>query len=113
MTAITRSTASSKSRTTNEPQLKSDENLQLSRAKIASDGRTFSPSSTEGEAKFRFVSALKHGVDELMRNHGHGRGRASAEILRELADGSSPSEDEVRKIMSHHSVPWSRGHEQF
>lgn len=52
------------------------------------------PSATEEEAKTRFVSALGRGVDTLL-GLGHGRERASAELLREISDGCTPDEDEV------------------
>ncbi len=52
------------------------------------------PSTTEDEARKRFVSALSTGVDKLLER-GHGRDRASAELLNEIADGCSPDDNEV------------------
>lgn len=52
------------------------------------------PSSSEDEAKSRFVSALSSGVHSLIAR-GHGRARASAALLNEISDGCSPDEDEV------------------
>mmetsp|Transcript_27310 Transcript_27310/g.51602 ORF Transcript_27310/g.51602 Transcript_27310/m.51602 type:complete len:93 (-) Transcript_27310:1015-1293(-) len=56
--------------------------------------KPFPPSVSEEEAKTRFVSSLSNGVDTLL-DLGHGRDRASAELLNEIADGCSPNEDEV------------------
>ena len=61
------------------------------------------PSATEEEAKNRFVSAITKGVGTLL-DRGHGRERASAELLSEIADGCSPDEDEVGNFVS--SLPW-------
>lgn len=57
-----------------------------------------SPSSSEVEAKSRFVLALNKGVD-LLLDLGHGRERASTELL--TAIGSSPDESEVSKQVGH------------
>jgi len=59
-----------------------------------SSRRPMPPSATEEEARTRFASALSRGVDALLER-GHGRERASAELLNEIADGCSPNEDEV------------------
>jgi hypothetical protein len=56
------------------------------------------PSATEAEAKTRFVSALSKGVHTLLER-GHGRERASAELLNEIADGCAPDEEEVGHIV--------------
>eukprot|EP00584_Thalassiosira_punctigera_P001238 CAMPEP_0172527094 /NCGR_PEP_ID=MMETSP1067-20121228/1862_1 /TAXON_ID=265564 ORGANISM="Thalassiosira punctigera, Strain Tpunct2005C2" /NCGR_SAMPLE_ID=MMETSP1067 /ASSEMBLY_ACC=CAM_ASM_000444 /LENGTH=293 /DNA_ID=CAMNT_0013310759 /DNA_START=84 /DNA_END=965 /DNA_ORIENTATION=+ len=60
--------------------------------------KSFPPSATEEEAKTRFSSALTEGVDTLLER-GHGRERASAELLNEIADGCSPDEDEIFQTM--------------
>ena len=52
------------------------------------------PSSTEDEAKIKFISALEKGVDKLL-SRGHGRDRISEELLNEIANGCSPNENEV------------------
>ena len=52
------------------------------------------PSSTEDEAKSKFISALEKGVDKLL-SRGHGRDRISEELLNEIANGCSPNENEV------------------
>ena len=51
------------------------------------------PSATEEEAKRRFNLALTKGVETLL-GRGHGRGRASTELLNEIANGCSDSIDE-------------------
>eukprot|EP00571_Detonula_confervacea_P011375 CAMPEP_0172302956 /NCGR_PEP_ID=MMETSP1058-20130122/4589_1 /TAXON_ID=83371 /ORGANISM="Detonula confervacea, Strain CCMP 353" /LENGTH=302 /DNA_ID=CAMNT_0013013627 /DNA_START=28 /DNA_END=936 /DNA_ORIENTATION=+ len=56
------------------------------------------PSATDEVAKTRFASALSKGVDTLL-GRGHGRERASAELLNEIADGCTPGEDEVFQTM--------------
>jgi hypothetical protein len=57
------------------------------------------PSATEEEAKRRFNLALTKGVETLL-GRGHGRGRASTELLNEIANGCSNiiDEEEVRHI---------------
>ncbi|KAL7530632.1 hypothetical protein ACHAXR_003606 [Thalassiosira sp. AJA248-18] len=60
--------------------------------------QSFPHSATEEEAKTRFVSALTKGVDTLL-DRGHGRERAAAELLNEIADGCSPDEDEIFQTM--------------
>jgi hypothetical protein len=52
------------------------------------------PSATEEEAKTRYISALSNGVNKLLER-GHGRERASTQLLNEIADGCVPDEDEV------------------
>ena len=52
------------------------------------------PSALEEEAKTRLVSALSKGVHTLVER-GHGRERASTELLNEIADGCAPDEEEV------------------
>ena len=52
------------------------------------------PSSTEEEAKTKFTNALTSGVDSLIAT-GKGLDRVSVELLNEIANGCSPSEDEV------------------
>lgn len=61
------------------------------------------PSATEDEAKTRFVEALTKGVDVLLER-GHGRERASAELLNRLQTSSNsvynnPDEDEIFQTM--------------
>ena len=48
----------------------------------------------EEEAKRRFHLALTKGVETLFEQ-GHGRDRASTELLNEIANGCSPDEEEV------------------
>lgn len=60
--------------------------------------RSTRTSASEAEAKTRFVSALNKGVDTLL-DRCHGRERASAELLTEIADGCSPDEDEIFRTM--------------
>jgi hypothetical protein len=55
------------------------------------------PSATEEEAKTRYISALSNGVNTLLEQ-GHGRERASTQLLNEIADGCAPDEDEVGHI---------------
>ena len=90
---------------TNAPSLLSNKAappLRKDDARTASSSRkaaVLRPSATEEDAKSRFVSALANGVEALLER-GHGRERASAELLSEIADGCSPpDEDEVGKIM--------------
>ena len=52
------------------------------------------PSATEEEAKTRLDSALSKGVHTLLER-GHGRERASTELLNEISDGGAPDEEEV------------------
>ena len=61
---------------------------------------TLPPSATEEEAKRRFNLALTKGVETLL-GRGHGRGRASTELLNEIANGCSNiiDEEEVRHKM--------------
>jgi len=59
----------------------------------------FLPSISAKEAHARFFSAVSEGVDMLVREHGHGRDRATENLLNEFADGCSPSEQEVFKTM--------------
>lgn len=63
-----------------------------------SSRKSLPPSATEEEAKSRFVTALTEGID-VAQKRGHGRERASAELLTEIADGCSPDEDEVGNIV--------------
>lgn len=58
----------------------------------------FSPSASVEEAKSRFASALSSGVDKLM-GLGHGRERASKQILHEISADSSPDEEEVSRCL--------------
>lgn len=62
-----------------------------------------SPSSSEVEAKSRFVLALNKGVD-LLLDLGHGRERASTELL--TAIGSSPDESEIFQTMESFGISW-------
>eukprot|EP00573_Skeletonema_grethae_P006443 CAMPEP_0201695518 /NCGR_PEP_ID=MMETSP0578-20130828/7426_1 /ASSEMBLY_ACC=CAM_ASM_000663 /TAXON_ID=267565 /ORGANISM="Skeletonema grethea, Strain CCMP 1804" /LENGTH=263 /DNA_ID=CAMNT_0048181365 /DNA_START=49 /DNA_END=840 /DNA_ORIENTATION=+ len=67
------------------------------------DGETsqpepFVPSVSEDEAKTRFTASVAEGVDFLMRR-GMGRERASRELLNMIADGCSPDEEEIFKVM--------------
>lgn len=55
------------------------------------------PSDTEEEAKRRFNLALSKGVKSLL-DKGHGRDRASTELLNEISNGCSPDEEEVRFV---------------
>lgn len=96
MTAITRSKAPIESSTTAQSPRRADQDNQQENEKEGPDDvESFPPSSSEEEARTRFVSALTDGVDVLMRHHGHGRDRACADLLREIADGCSPDENEV------------------
>jgi hypothetical protein len=69
----------------------------LQKTEASNNEPVFSPSSTVEEAKSRFATAVSNSVDRLMCM-GHGRERASAEVLNEIADGSSPDEAEVRSF---------------
>ena len=60
----------------------------------SSNSGVCSPSTTMQEAKHRFASAISTGMDKLIRL-GHGRERAAKQVLREIAGGCSPDEDEV------------------
>lgn len=58
----------------------------------------FVPSVSEDEAKTRFTTSVAEGIHFLMRR-GMGRDRASRELLNMIADGCSPDEDEIFKVM--------------
>ncbi len=62
------------------------------------------PPATEEEAKRRFNLALTKGVETLVEQ-GHGHDRASAELLKEIANGCSPDEEEVSCFL----IPAGRG----
>jgi len=85
MTALTRSKATTCSDTTpiNDETSQSD---------------SFVPSVSEDEAKTRFTASVAEGIDFLMRR-GMGRDRASRELLNMIADGCSPDEEEIFKVM--------------
>ncbi|KAL3810598.1 hypothetical protein ACHAXA_002462 [Cyclostephanos tholiformis] len=56
------------------------------------------PSATEEDAKTRYISALSKGVNTLL-GRGHGRERASTQLLNEIAHGCAPDEDEIFQTM--------------
>ncbi|KAL9191379.1 hypothetical protein ACHAXT_001085 [Thalassiosira profunda] len=60
--------------------------------------RSVPPSETEGEAKSKFAAAVAKGMGTLLAR-GHGRERASGELLGELAGGCSPNEEEIFRTM--------------
>mmetsp|Transcript_28432 Transcript_28432/g.57212 ORF Transcript_28432/g.57212 Transcript_28432/m.57212 type:complete len:267 (-) Transcript_28432:158-958(-) len=82
MTALTRSKATTCSDTT----------------PINDETDSFVPSVSEDEAKTRFTASVAEGIDFLMRR-GMGRDRASRELLNMIADGCSPDEEEIFKVM--------------
>lgn len=58
----------------------------------------FTPSTTEEEAKIRFVKSLENGVGKLVAQ-GNGRDRISTQLLNEIANGCSPDETEIFQTM--------------
>jgi len=82
MTALTRAKATTCSDTT----------------PINDETDSFVPSVSEDEAKTRFTASVAEGIDFLMRR-GMGRDRASRELLNMIADGCSPDEEEIFKVM--------------
>lgn len=66
----------------------------MEEASDKTNNTNFTPSTTEEEAKNRFVDQLQNGVDKLLAK-GNGRDRISTQLLNEIADGCSPDETEV------------------
>mmetsp|Transcript_26810 Transcript_26810/g.54780 ORF Transcript_26810/g.54780 Transcript_26810/m.54780 type:complete len:125 (-) Transcript_26810:854-1228(-) len=98
MTAITRSKAKAMASSPPQPSVETSQPGKNSSGNPRSTTNfgKFLPSISAKEAHARFFSAVSEGVDMLVREHGHGRDRATENLLNEFADGCSPSEQEVR-----------------